>query len=510
VNISRTWTNIGKEDLERIRHFIVDVGGNQQEVKNQYELWRIRIEKCTITAYISGKIYSTPNKDNNKLVSECWNYIDQLTGPRFVEPSKEFLIGLDETGKGELFGHLILTGVILPSKFYNKFDQLIGSADTKKRHAFSYWQKLQSNIDQYKRHGLLYLYDKIPPWYIDLYNMNKIMDVTYNRILNRLSRNVEFSNCRVVLDDYNYGEKLGMHFKLIEKQGAEIITEHKADDRYLEVKLASVISKWQREAIMYAINNNSVYQIDGNKPGSGNPNDEKTKKWLESWKQSGNSWPWFVKKTFKTIRNLNGFEESYEKIEPPIEDNILSKEFHKNFSEGKLDITSLSVVCPYCGSILKELKHILIDNDGQIFNHLICVNQGCGKVIEKANSTLRYYNGYLIPDSSAIQRRILSKDLTNNKLFEGFTILCSSIVRKECDGTPRGKKEFEILSKLHSKGIINFESIGNVIDLHDDLSNTERDECIIKDCFENNSILISADKSMVGFAIGKGVFTISL
>ncbi|MHA1222426.1 MAG: hypothetical protein ACTSP3_04015 [Candidatus Heimdallarchaeaceae archaeon] len=510
MSVHRTWKDITRNDLNDIRNYLLDSGGIEQKIKSEYELWRIRFVDTTFTAYKSGSLHSTPSKSNNQLVYECWNYIDQKVGPRFIPPSKEYLIGLDETGKGELFGHIILTVVLVPKELFSMFDFLIGSADTKKRHNSKYWDELYQRMDQFRKKGFFYLYDKITPWHCDLYNLNKIMDIIYTRLLSRLSRNIDFKKCRIVLDDYNFGNKLGVFFNSIENQGAEIITEYQADNNYLEVKIASVVSKWQRELIMKAINSNPDYRINGYIPGSGNANDKMTINWLKAWKKEGKSWPWFVKKSYKTIRKINGILEPIEKKAPPINDEILSKEFHSSFEDGNISITSLSISCPHCGNIIKEIKHILYDSGGQIFNHLICTNPDCKKVIEKASSTLRYYNGYILPDSSAIQRNILSKDLFSNKLFEGFTILYSPVVRKECDGTPRGKKEFTNLSILHSKGIINFEAFGNVSDLNINISSTVRDEFIINSCLDYNAILLSADKSMVSFAIGKGVFTISL
>jgi len=32
----------------------------------------------------------------------AWQYIDSVVGSAYVLPTKDFLIGLDETGKGEL------------------------------------------------------------------------------------------------------------------------------------------------------------------------------------------------------------------------------------------------------------------------------------------------------------------------------------------------------------------------------------------------------------------------
>ncbi len=132
----------------------------------------------------------------------------------------------------------------------------------------------------------------------------------------------------------------------------------------------------------------------------------------------------------------------------------------------------------------------------------------CGNFIRNAGFTLRYYCGYALPDSSAILRNLISNDLSASRFFEDFTILLAPVVRKECDGTPKGKKEFEALWKYNSMGRIRLESIGKVEEIPDNLLNTVRDERIIGTCLEYNAILVTADKSMSAFAGGKNVFTI--
>jgi len=98
--------------------------------------------------------------------------------------------------------------------------------------------------------------------------------------------------------------------------------------------------------------------------------------------------------------------------------------------------------------------------------------------------------------------------LNNSRFFENFTIILDPIVRKECDSTPSGKKEFDELRRLHAIGRIKLESPGSVEDIPDDLSNIVKDERIINACIDNKAILLSADKSLTTFASGKNIFVI--
>ena len=87
-------------------------------------------------------------------------------------------------------------------------------------------------------------------------------------------------------------------------------------------------------------------------------------------------------------------------------------------------------------------------------------------------------------------------------------VILSPVVRKESDGSRRGKQELEALCHFSSIGRIKLETVGNISDIPDGLSNTERDEMIIEECLKYNAILLTADRSMHSFAIGRNIFVI--
>ncbi|MDK2864884.1 MAG: hypothetical protein PWP37_1076 [Thermotogota bacterium] len=506
----RTWKRVDPSTAEEIKNYLLKNGGYEQEVKSPHEEWRIRFSDSTFTYYKSGTLYSTSSNSKDPVVFNAWQQIDSLVGSAYVLPSKDFLIGLDETGKGEVIGHTILTGVIFPKEIFKEIDLLVGPADTKKRHEFEYWDEIFMKLDKLRGRGLDFIYEKIPPWHVDRYNLNKIMDVSYQRILSIFLRKVEISRCRIVLDDYGIGDTLIRFLNFLKQQGVEVIVAQNSEDKYLEAKVASLISKRQREAVIKAINENPEFQIDGLSVGSGNAGDPKTDVWLKAWWNKNKSWPWFVKRSFKNIREIEGKTEKIKKILPPIDERLLSDEFLEDFNKGKFSIQSLSLVCPHCGTVLKSVEFAVFKKNEKYISGIKCVNKDCGGIIDNAGITLRYYCGYVLPDSNAIQRNIISRDLNSSRFFENFTIILSPVVRKECDGTPRGKKEFEELARFNSMGRIRLESIGKIQEIPDGLTNEERDERIIEDCIGYNAILLTGDKSMQAFAGGRNVFTIYL
>ncbi|HLH45199.1 MAG TPA: hypothetical protein VKV31_00280 [bacterium] len=487
---------VDSSTAEKIRKQLISQGGSEDKnIKSELEVWRIRLSNTTFTYYKSGTLFSTGSMD--PLIKEIWDSISSLAGSRFTPPSKEFLIGLDETGKGEILGHTILVGAIFPKTVFNELERLVGVADTKKKRPTAYWNDVVQRLDSMKRKGLNFYLEKIPPWHIDTFNLNKIMDVIYQRILSNFMRHFQAINCRIVLDNYGIGGKLERYLRSLENAGADVKIVYQADESYLEARVASLIAKREREKIIEAIGRAEEFRIEGCNIGSGNAGDKETINWLKKWKSTGKPWPWFVKQSFKTVREIDGKAGKVKKIEPPLREDILSDDFIKEFEAGRFSITSLSITCPHCG---ERSKAALVTLNGETVGRCIV----CKKQITDLNFTLRYYCGTLLPDSNIIIGGFLGKDLESSKFFEGFTVLLHSIVKMECD-TKGGKKELEKLAKFAAIGRIRLEEIPKTGKI-ENMSNFERDEKIKEDAFTFNAILITGDKAMKAFAQAKNLF----
>jgi ribonuclease HII len=493
----------GLEKVEEIKKWLLEHGGKEIEVKQTYEKWRIKYYDATITYYESQKkrtIYITPSDYDEVL--KLHEFIDTLLGSQFVIPDKDYLIGLDEVGKGEVIGHVFLVGVLFPKSIYPDLEKILGVANTKVRRESSYWEDVFRKIDYFKSKGLCFICETIPPWDFDKYNINALMDITYQRILNNFAQKVSLVETKIVIDDYGIGPRLKYFLDSLKNTGAEIIVENGADEKYLESRIASLIAKYYQIRSVEGIKNDSKFKIEGVEIGSGNAGDIRTLQWLKKWWELNKFWPWFVKTSFKTIAEIEGKEKIKKKSLPSLNDDLLSFEFIEKFYSGKLNIDSLAVNCSKCGSIMRSLKLAFINETVTAK----CIN--CKTDIEGINSVLRYYCGRVVPDANVILRGFLSKDLGKGKFFENFTILISNVVKSETD-TPGGKKEWERLSKFASIGRIKLEEVFySTENIPQD--NLKRDEIIIETALKNNAILITADNSMKAFAQAKKLFVIEI
>ena len=484
---------------EEVRDFLIKKGGvEDKDIKSKYEAWRVKFSDSTFTYYHSGTLFSTAT--NDIAVKNICQIINNLTGDRYSAPTKDYLIGLDETGKGEVLGPAILVGAFSPKKIYPKVEKIVGVADSKSKRTMAYWDEIQKRLDTLKQDGFTFILDKIPPEHIDKFNINKIMDVVYQRILCNLTKKVDISKVRIALDDYGVGDALKDYLSHLKAAGADVIVAQKADEKYLEAKVASLIAKRERERVMEAIRKSEEFKVKNCPIGSGNAADEKTIKWLKAWKASGKPWPWFVKKSFKTIRDIDGKNERVKKENPPIRKDLLSDEFTAEAEAGSLFITNLSVVCPSFGSIRKT--SLITIEEGQTMGR--CVY--CKSPINDLNHTLRYYCGSLLPDSNIILRGLLSSDLQHSKFFEGFTILIHPLVKRECRSLA-GSRELERLAELADYGMIKLLDLAAESQVKESII-LAKDEQFKETALKYNAIIVSDDIAIIKSAQKNNLFSL--
>src|SRR5579884_3275146 len=103
---NRKWKVRDSALAARIKAWLIEQGAVEEKVTGAYERWRLRQSDARWTYYSTGTLYVTDSDDPALL--EAQRHVDQLVGGRFVPASRDFLIGLDETGKGEIIGPVIL------------------------------------------------------------------------------------------------------------------------------------------------------------------------------------------------------------------------------------------------------------------------------------------------------------------------------------------------------------------------------------------------------------------
>lgn len=293
---SYSWKNVNFDLVKKIEKLLLNNGWIREESSSSIELLRMRLGNFLFIFYKSGTLYISYPDYKEEEFKELRELIINYLGTRYVAPSREILIGLDEVGKGEVIGSIILAGVRFPRELFDDLDIIVDNVDTKHNHRLEYWEEIYRKLEGSKDKGFYFLIEKVTPIEIDSKNsINKILDQRYKKLLESLIGGIDVNNARIVIDDYGVGSILAEYLSELEKQGAEVLITNKSEDKYLETRIASIVAKYERYMELGEI---------GISFGSGSVSDKKTIGWLEEWYRNHREWPWFVKRSFKTIKGI--------------------------------------------------------------------------------------------------------------------------------------------------------------------------------------------------------------
>uniref|UniRef100_A0A7C3MID6 Ribonuclease n=1 Tax=Dictyoglomus thermophilum TaxID=14 RepID=A0A7C3MID6_DICTH len=369
-----TWV-VTREKAEKIKEELIKRGGIEENPKSIYEIWRIRLGNSIFIYYSSNKLYSTPSNE----IWRIWELIDSIIKSE-SDNLKNYLLGFDETGKGEPFGPLVLAGVMVPKEILKNISLEFSTSDTKKKHNYEYWEKLLFSLNSIE--DLKYKIDLIMPREIDRFNINMLMDLGYEKLLKNLIYNVPFEDLRIVIDDYGIGNILNKYLQHVKEKGAEVITISDSENKFIEVRVASLIAKAYREKFLKKIS--EVYKLE-EEVIKGNLSDIYVRdRFLQYKKQDF----WFLRRSFgeKKIKEKPSFI------------NMIDE-------EGR-------VICFFCG---KASYQVILDN-----YKFKCIY--CGKEMKDLQFALKYKYGVIKVEDKRIINMIL--DIFKHKdILDGFDFI---------------------------------------------------------------------------------------
>lgn len=201
------------------------------------------------------------------------------------------ILGVDEAGRGSVLGPLVIAGVVVPEKM-NKILERMGVKDSKKlvphrrtilsrklRKMFDYEIVVISaaEIDQMRADGI---------------NLN---DIEKNAMRDLI---IKMNPEKAIVDAVDVKAER-FQDNLCESTGVNVIAEHKADDKYIQVSAASIIAKAERDAQIEKINKEYI-KMGG--IGSGYPSDPTTKEFLTNY--TYDEMPDFVRRSWATVSKM--------------------------------------------------------------------------------------------------------------------------------------------------------------------------------------------------------------
>jgi ribonuclease HII len=209
-----------------------------------------------------------------------------------------YILGMDEAGRGPLIGNLYIVGVLLKKEEMEKL-----SGDIKDSKKLTH-KKREKIFKEYKD-KVVFFVREIKPHEIDSKNLNQLEAEYFQEIikeaLNYLKNKEKDFKLEVYIDLLEKKEKFLKRLNLNDSR-IKLVLEHKADQKYKTVSLASIFAKVFRENHVKNLKN--YLRMDF---GSGYPSDPKTKELVELLKKDKKLLKLFkpyIRKKWNTVKFL--------------------------------------------------------------------------------------------------------------------------------------------------------------------------------------------------------------
>lgn len=209
------------------------------------------------------------------------------------QPEQWRIAGIDEAGRGPMFGPMVVCGVLVDLdslEFLKKSgvkDSKVLSANRREDYA-KIIRKAASKI----------VVEKISAIQIDTSrsrgtNLNETEVNVFASIAKKLNPTELYMDAADV-NAKRFGENVRKKSGLIPKK-CKIVSEHKADSKYVIVSAASIIAKTERDAVI-----KKLHEKYGDF-GSGYPTDPKSIAFLKDLIQNDVELPFFVRRSWESV-----------------------------------------------------------------------------------------------------------------------------------------------------------------------------------------------------------------
>ena len=201
------------------------------------------------------------------------------------------ILGVDEAGRGSVLGPLVIAGVVVPEKMEKVLERM-GVKDSKR-------------LVPHRRTILSRKLKKMFDYEIVVISAREIDELRASGVnLNEIEKNamesiiVKLNPEKAIVDAVDVKAER-FQDNLRKDTGCNVIAEHKADDKYIEVSAASIIAKAERDAQIAEINKE---YIKSGGIGSGYPSDPTTKEFLTNY--TYDEMPDFVRRSWATVAKM--------------------------------------------------------------------------------------------------------------------------------------------------------------------------------------------------------------
>jgi len=250
---------ISFKELEKLKNYILASGIKRVTTSNEYELLRIRDGEANLIVYKSGKVVYENNEATRKIIDAI-----------MVEEREHYtyILGSDETGKGEWYGPLVVVCTALTPQQIKNFRKM-GVRDSKtigKKELFQLEQKvLKENFPKQISYLLPETYNKM---YKDFRkenkNLNDLLAWAHSAAIKTVLDLIKYEKVKIVIDKFDV-EKTYRRLYTINDSKAKIIQKSRGETE-IPVALASILAKVRFENLVDSLDGKYNLNLRNSKP----------------------------------------------------------------------------------------------------------------------------------------------------------------------------------------------------------------------------------------------------
>lgn len=255
---------ISINELQKLKGVILTKKLKREDVKSPYELLRIKDHDISIIVYKSGKVVHNDSLASKKIINSILK----------KDVKFDYILGSDETGKGEWFGPLVVVATAIhPDRIVEL--RRLGVKDSKILNKNKII-KLASEIIKmdFERYSLSLSPETYNRMYKDFYNegknLNDMMAWAHSVAIQESLKKIEFSKAKVVIDKFDFQKTEYRLEKKIDKTNLKIIQKTGGESE-VPVAVASIIAKYLFERAVDRLNDTYDVDLRKSKPNELDP-----------------------------------------------------------------------------------------------------------------------------------------------------------------------------------------------------------------------------------------------
>lgn len=226
---------ISLAELNALKNYILKMGLKRARPTNEYELLRIEDGKVKIVVYKSGKVVHNNSPESKTVIDNTLR----------SETEYQYLLGSDETGKGEWYGPLVVVCVALTPREVDKARKM-GARDSKTIKA----PEIRRLATLFRKENFFSTPRVLPP---STYNaryeeferegksLNDLLAWAHARVIKDTVEKLKFDRAKVVIDKFDVAKTYQRLYGL-DTRRIEIIQKSKGESE-TPVAVASIIAK---------------------------------------------------------------------------------------------------------------------------------------------------------------------------------------------------------------------------------------------------------------------------